>query len=178
MRLELLLAGLVAAAAPGPAFTLKAPAGWSEARLGPEDLGAGAWGAVYKSSPAARGGEDASITVIFYAAGNPHFKDAADYLARQTEPLPVVPAGEETGPAVPAKLGALPGKTLWRTRPLGRPPEAVKRGAKLRAELTVAQAEGGFWVFTCAAPSERFKRLRGAFDAARRSFASTRPKGP
>ena len=133
---------------------------------------------LYKSSPAARGAEEASITVIFYAAGNPHFKDAADYLARQTEPLPVVPVGEEAGPAVPAKLGALPGKTLWRTRPVGRPPEAVKRGAKLRAELTVAQGEGGFWVFTCAAPSERFKRLRGAFDAARRSFAATRPKGP
>lgn len=178
MMLELLLAGLLAAAASGPSFTLKAPAGWSEARLGPEDLGAGAWGAVYKSSPAARGAEDASITVIFYAAGNPHFKDAADYLARQTEPLPVVPVGEAAGPAVPAKLGDLPAKTLWRTRPVGRPPEAVKRGVKLRAELTVAQGEGGFWVVTCAAPTERFKRLRGDFDAARRSFAATKSKGP
>lgn len=178
MTLELLLAGLLAAAPPGPGFSLKAPAGWSETRLSPEDLGPGAWGAVYKSSPAARGAEDASITVVFYAAGNPHFKDAADYLARQTEPLPVTPVGEESGPAVPAKLGSLPAKTLWRTRPVGRPPEAVKRGAKLRAELTVAQGEGGFWVVTCAGPEDRFKHLRGAFDAARRSFAVTKSKGP
>lgn len=169
--LLLVLAALLsAAAAPQARFSLKTPAGFVETRLGPDDLGAGAWGAVYKSSPAARGAEPASVTVVFYADGNPHFKDAADYLARQTEPLPVTPLGEETGPVTPAKLGALPAKALWRRRPVGRPPQAVKRGERLRAELTVAQAAGGFYVVTCAAPETEWRRLKAGFDAARASF--------
>lgn len=162
-------------------FKLSVPAAWTRARLGPDELGAGAWGAVFKSSPSARGEEEASITVVFYAAGNPHFKDAADYLARQTEPLPVTPVGEEAGPVSEARLGPLPAKALWRLRPVGRPPEAVRRKVRLRAELTVAQGEGGFFVMTCAAPEPRWRGAREAFEGARGSFAplpAKRPKGP
>lgn len=160
------------AAHPQGRFKLTVPTGWSEALLGPDDLGPGAWGAVFKASATRRGEEPASITVVFYAAGNPYFKDAADYLARQTEPLPVVPAGETTGPVKAAVLGSLPAKTLARTRPVGRPEAAVRRGETLTAELTVADAPGGFYVVTCAAPTASWRRLGGGFGAALKSFAA------
>ncbi|MBI5595301.1 MAG: hypothetical protein HY928_04345, partial [Elusimicrobia bacterium] len=50
----------------------------------------------------------------FYAAGNPHFKDAADYLARYTAALPVAPVGEKTGPIEPWTLGGLQGRRFER----------------------------------------------------------------
>lgn len=153
-------------------FKLTAPNGWARSALGPVQLGMQSWGAVFKSSPAARGEEEPSLTVVFYAAGNPHFKDAADYLARQTEPLPVTPDGEEVGPVTAASLGKLKAKSLTRTRPVGRPESAVKRGVKLRATLTVADAPGGFYVVTCAAPEPRWKRARAAFDEALKSFTA------
>lgn len=159
-------------------FKMTAPGGWSEVLLGPSDLGPGAAGAVFKSSPTARGGEEPSITVIYYAPGNPHFKDAADYLARQTEPLPVTPAGEETGAVRPAKLGLLQGKSLLRSRPVSGPPEAVKRRVKLQALLTVADGPEGFYVMTCAAPSPRWKNVQPLFDAALKSFMALPPKKP
>lgn len=156
-------------------FKLTPPAGWSQTLLGPDDLGPGAAGAVFKASPTARGEEEPSLTVIYYAAGNPHFKDAADYLARQTEPLPVTPKGEETGPVTDARLGLLPAKTLTRSRPVGKPEEAVRRGVKLSARLTVAQVPEGFFVVTCAAPEPRWKQARPLFDAALKSFMAVPP---
>ncbi|TBR18010.1 hypothetical protein EPO15_15625, partial [bacterium] len=175
--LSLLLALPASAGKPGRAvvhpeahFTMTAPGAWSQTLLGPDDLGPGAAGAVFKSSPSARGEEEPSLTVIFYSAGNPHFKNAADYLARQTEPLPVTPEGEETGPVTAAKLGALAAKTLTRSRPVGRPEEAVRRGVKLTARLTVAEAPGGFFVVTCTAPAPRWASVRPLFDAALKSF--------
>jgi hypothetical protein len=170
------------AAHPQGRFKLSVPLGWSESLMGPDELGPGAWGAVFKSTASARADEPASITVIFYAAGNPHFKDAADYLARQTEPLPVTPAGEEAGPVTKAFLGSLPGKSLTRWRPLGRPEAAVRRGERLRASLTAADGPGGFYVVTCAAPAAQWRRWDAPFGAALASFAAlpapTRPKGP
>lgn len=157
---------------PETGFKVTAPKGWSRTALGPDELGEKAWGAVFKSSPTARNEEEPSITVIFYAAGNPHFKDAADYLARQTEPLPVTPEGEAVGPVTPAALGSLKAKTLSRARPVGRPEAAVKRGVKLKATLTVADAPGGFYVVTCAAPTPHWSRVRPVFDVALKSFAA------
>lgn len=160
---------------PEARFKMTSPGGWSETLLGPSDLGPGAAGAVFKSSPTARGGEEPSITVIYYAPGNPHFKDAADYLARQTEPLPVTPVGEETGAVQPAKLGVLQGKSLMRSRPVSGPSEAVKRKVKLQALLTVADGPQGFYVMTCAAPAPSWKGVRPLFDAALRSFTALPP---
>lgn len=163
---------------PQARFKLIAPGGWSQTLLGPDELGPGAAGAVFKASPTARGEEEPSLTVVFYAAGNPHFKDAADYLARQTEPLPVTPRGEETGPVTPAQLGTLPAKTLTRSRPVGRPEEAVRRGVQLKARLTVAEAPGGFFVVTETAPAPRWKRAGPLFDAALKSFMALPPPPP
>lgn len=157
---------------PEVGFRLTAPQGWSRTALGPDALGEKAWGAVFKSSPTARGEEEPSLTVVFYAAGNPHFKDAADYLARQTEPLPVTPEGEAVGPVTSAALGSLPAKSLTRSRPVGRPAEAVTRGVKLKAVLTVADGPGGFYVATCASPAPRWSRVRHLFDVALKTFAA------
>lgn len=164
-----------AVAHPEGRFKLAAPLGWSQTMLGPDDLGEGAWGAVFKSSPTARNEEEPSITVIFYAAGNPHFKSAADYLARQTEPLPVTPEGEETGPVTKAALGSLPAKTLTRSRPVGRPAAAVKRGVKLKATLTVADAPGGFYVVTCASPAPHWSSVQYHFETALKTFVALPP---
>lgn len=160
---------------PQARFKLTVPGGWSQALLGPDDLGPGAAGAVFKASPTARVEEEASLTVIYYAAGNPHFKDAADYLARQTEPLPVTPVGEETGPVTDSRLGSLPARTLTRWRPVGRPEAAVRAHVRLHAQLTVASGVTGFYVVTCAAPAPRWKQVGPSFDAALKSFMALPP---
>ena len=138
-------------------FKMSVPAGWTDALMGADEMGSGASGAVFKSSDSAR------IVVVFYAAGNPHFKDAADYLVRQTAALPVAPAGEKTGPAEPGALGELKGQRFSRE----------KRGAK--ELVAVAEGRGGFYAVTCSAPAREWKSLAPRFERALASFALLPP---
>lgn len=166
--LMLCAAGLAAErAAPGrevvhpqARFKMSVPGGWTGSLMGPGEMGEGASGAVFKSSSSAR------LVVVFYAAGNPHFKDAADFLARQTAALPVSPAGERSGPVEPAMLGALEGKRLLREK------------RELRELVTAADAPGGFYAATCSSFARDWRRAKPQFDRLLSSFAVLAPSKP
>ena len=172
MALLLLAAGPASAARfkagrevvhPEARFKMTVPAGWAQTLMGPAELGAGASGAVFKTSLKAGRGGEGRIIVVFYAAGNPHFKDAAEFMARQTATLPVTPVGETTGPIESGALGSLPGKSFMRT----------KRESK--DLVTAADASGGFYAVTCSAHTPVWKRLEPLFKMALTSFSILPP---
>ena len=141
-------------------FKMTAPKGWKTSKLSGADTGPGTSGAVFaapkSSGPAAR------IVAVFYAEGNPHFKDAEDYLRGQTAALPVPVADETTGPIEAAALGGLPAKRLTR--------QAPAKGGAVRQQVTVLGAKGGFYALTCSGPVADWKRLEPLFKAALASF--------
>lgn len=128
-------------------------------------------GALQVTGPDGSGGPAPKASAVFYAKGNPYFKDAADFLARQTAPTPVPIEGEKTGPVEPVKLSGRAAKRLRRdTFAVYRPPGGEPRDVALREEVTVLEGKSGFWVLTETAPPATWSRHAAAFAAFRDGF--------
>ncbi|TPW20385.1 MAG: hypothetical protein FD126_1741 [Elusimicrobia bacterium] len=128
-------------------------------------------GALQVTGPEGSGGPAPKASAVFYAKGNPHFKDAADFLARQTAPTPVPIEGEKTGSVEDVKLSGRRAKRLRRdTFAVYRPPGGEPRDVALREEVTVLEGKEGFWVLTETAPPATWPRHAAAFAAFRDGF--------
>ncbi|TBR22912.1 hypothetical protein EPO15_06990 [bacterium] len=148
----------------GGRFKAAAPKGW---RVTKDREGTG----LQVTGPAAPDAPAPTASAVYYAKGNPHFKDAADFLARQTAPSPVPIQGEKTGPVEEAKLSGRPAKSLRRdTFAVHRAPAAEPREVAVREELTVLQGKEGFWVVTVSAPAAAWAKQAAAFAAFRDGF--------
>lgn len=128
-------------------------------------------GALQVTGPEGSGGPAPKASAVFYAKGNPHFKDAADFLVRQTAPTPVPIEGEKTGPVEAVKLSGRGAKRLRRdTFAVYRPPGGEPRDVALREEVTVLEGKEGFWVLTETAPPATWTRHKAAFAVFRDGF--------
>lgn len=148
----------------GGRFTAAVPKGW---RVTKDGSGT----ALQATGPDGKGAPAPAALAVYYAQGNPYFKDAADFLARQTAPSPVPVAGEKTGPVEDALLSGRPAKRLSRdTFAVHRAPAAEPREVPVREEVTVLAGKGGFWVVTVRAPTALWAKHAAAFAAFRDGF--------
>lgn len=148
----------------GGRFSAAVPKGW---RVTKDGSGT----ALQVTGPDGKGAPAPAALAVYYVSGNPFFKDAADFLARQTAPSPVPVAGEKTGPVEDALLSGRPAKRLRRdTFAVHRAPAAEPREVPVREEVTVLQGKNGFWVVTVTAPASAWTKNAGPFKAFRDGF--------
>lgn len=116
-------------------------------------------------------GPAGTASAVYYAKGNPYFKDAAAFMARQTEPSPIPVAGEKTGPVEEATVAGRKAKRVTRnTFEITHPPASEAKEVAFTEEVTVLAGKGGFWVLTLRAPSASWAKNAAPFKAFRDGF--------
>lgn len=119
------------------------------------------------------------IGLRWYGPGNRYFKDAAAYLARQTDAGPIPVAGEKTGPVEEARLMGRPAKRLTRETFEVVPPQSHEgRSVPVKEELLVADHDGGFLVLELRASAADFEKARPALERAAAALSPAKPRGP
>lgn len=147
-------------------FKAAIPKGWRVTKDG-----AGA--SLQASAPEGGGGPAATASAVYYAKGNPYFKDVSDFWARQTSPSPVPVAGEKTGPLSEATLAGRQAQRLVReTFDVYRAPAAEPREVPVREEVTALSGKEGFWVLTLRAPAAAWEKNAAPFKAFRDGFVA------
>lgn len=130
--------------------------------------------------PESADGVRARLGLRWYGPGNRYFKDAAAYLARQTEAGPVSVAGEKTGPIEDAVLMGKPAKRFSRSTFEVVPPESLEgRSVPVQETLLVADYGGGFVVMELRGSAAEFGKIQPVFDRAAAALsARPKPRGP
>lgn len=151
----------------GGRFKAAVPPGW---RVTKDREGAG----LQATAPGGSDGPAPTASAVYYAKGNPYFKDAADFLARQTSPSPIPVQGEKTGPVEAATLAGRKAQRVSRdTFAVYHPPAAEPREVAVKEEVTVLAGKEGFWVVTLSAPAPAWSKNAPAFKAFRDGFKPT-----
>lgn len=129
--------------------------------------------------PESADGVRARLGMRWYGPDNKYFKDAAAYLARQTEAGPIAVAGEKTGALEDAKLLGRPAKRLSRSTFEVVPPESLEgRSVPVKEELLVADYRGGFVVLELRASAADFDGLRPVLERAAAGLSPAKPRAP
>jgi hypothetical protein len=145
------------------------PAGWLESRDAASDQRTKTAGLTLRE-PGGGAAPRPFIHLRFYPDGNTLFKDAADYLARQSEPAIAPIAGEKTV-ASAASAGGLKGRRLLRdTFAPASPTDMSAAEIPVKEELVVLERAGGFYVLALTARKGDFPRLQPAFRRLVESF--------
>lgn len=116
-------------------------------------------------------GPAGTASAVYYAKGNPYFKDATAFIARQTEPSPIPVAGEKTGPVQDAAVAGRKAKRVTRTTfEVTHPPASEAKEVPFTEEVTALSGKEGFWVLTLRAPSASWAKNAAPFKAFRDGF--------
>lgn len=160
----LALAVALLAAQPSPAaappFDCATPKGWR---------GESVEGGRVFTAPANADGVPATITIVYYPAGGPDFKDYAEFIVRQAAAGPF-DDGPRPAPR-DASAGGLKGKRFERfDSELVPPRSTLAKAVAMREETVALRAPKGFFVLRCRAPRSVDRAARRAFAAALKSF--------
>lgn len=116
-------------------------------------------------------GPAGTASAVYYAKGNPYFKDAAAFIARQTAPSPIPVAGEKTGPVEDVTVAGRRAKRVARTTfEVTRAPGSEPKEVPFTEEVSVLAGKDGFWVLTLRAPSASWAKNAAPFKTFRDGF--------
>ena len=143
-------------------FACVAPPDWSVERKE---------GELYFTGPKGAEGLSARIAVRFFGPDQKLFKNAADYLQRQTGPGLFKVKGEKIGPVEKTTLAGHPAWRFSRESSEFVPPGVLHpKEVKVREEFVVVDRGRDFFVLSHYAPAGLFKKNRSVFKRILESF--------